>query len=352
MSNYNRGVYKVLDIKNHKEVVILQKSWRENIHELRKLDHADLLVCPVCTQAVRVRAGKYRRWHFAHKHLANCPLATQSANLLSSRAVLYDWLVKLVDFSVVTVEKAIPGLPRPVDCWVMLEDTEIGYWIFDTRYSPIMRQQLLTNEMLSKKQMNWLYTINMLRIDEKMPGWLYLTTTERDFMRSSSLDSTAEAAGNKSGYSLHYLDHQKLILHSYRRLQLQHKPQRFSGRLIENPLSSVNLLPGTGEFLHPGESQLLDKYIHQMEAAQKRLKKHQELMSSYLDDQESRFSRSQTGKTGLSFSGIQDELKPDSSQRQPFVRQGTCIYCGKKTVDWLTYDARTGECICRDCQNQ
>jgi hypothetical protein len=38
-----------------------------------------------------------------------------------------------------------------------------------------------------------------------------------------------------------------------------------------------------------------------------------------------------------------------SSLRQPFARAATCIVCGEKTTDWITYYGAQGACLCRKC---
>ena len=37
----------------------------------------------------QVRAGEIKRWHFAHKHLQDCPLQHESPQILQARALLY-----------------------------------------------------------------------------------------------------------------------------------------------------------------------------------------------------------------------------------------------------------------------
>ena len=110
-------MFKALHRPSGEEIVILEPRWRRQLDTLRLLDAQDDLVCQGCLQPVRVRAGEVKRWHFAHKHLQNCPYEFESPVLLQCRAVLYEWLVSQLGEDVVTLEKKSP-LPRPVDCWV------------------------------------------------------------------------------------------------------------------------------------------------------------------------------------------------------------------------------------------
>src|SRR3972149_2366896 len=132
-------MFKALINPSGEEIVILEPRWRRQLDTLRLLDIQDDLVCQGCLQPVRVRAGGVKRWHFAHKHLHNCPYEFESPILLQSRAVLYEWLLARRGEDGVTLEKKT-SLPRPVDCWVRGADGDIGYWIIDSRMPPVERQ--------------------------------------------------------------------------------------------------------------------------------------------------------------------------------------------------------------------
>src|SRR4030042_3577194 len=108
-------MFKALHRLNGEEIVTLEPRWRRQLDTLRLLDAQDDLVCQGCLQPVRVRAGEVKRWHFAHKHLQNCPYEFESPVLLQCRAVLYEWLAARLGGEAVTLEKKAT-LPRPVDC--------------------------------------------------------------------------------------------------------------------------------------------------------------------------------------------------------------------------------------------
>jgi competence CoiA-like predicted nuclease len=86
-------VYGAVHTNSGEQVVILDAQWRSRLNDLRNLCSADRLMCPVCRQPVWTRAGTQRRWHFAHKHLSDCPSSRELPELLQARAVLYEWLV-------------------------------------------------------------------------------------------------------------------------------------------------------------------------------------------------------------------------------------------------------------------
>ncbi len=125
-------MFKAVNTLDNNYIVILDPQWLGAIRELRRLDAQDLLVCQQCRQPVRVRAGHVRRWHFAHKHLANCPYGNESPELLRTRAALYEWLMSKYPERV-TIEKRVESehILRPVDCWVETEAGIISYWIID-----------------------------------------------------------------------------------------------------------------------------------------------------------------------------------------------------------------------------
>lgn len=65
-------------------MVSLDPVWDGQIEILRGWGRAKRLVCPVCRQAVLLRAGEIMRRHFAHKDLIQCPLSHESAEVPGS----------------------------------------------------------------------------------------------------------------------------------------------------------------------------------------------------------------------------------------------------------------------------
>lgn len=355
-------MYKVLQVQDQVEITILELRWKNQVELLRQWSEADELVCPGCRQPVRIRAGKVRRWHFAHKHLANCPLAGQSADLLIARALVYEWIAPLAGESNVSIEKDLPGLPRPLDLWVETVDARFGVWIFDTRLSPELRQALRASLEGQGLRVLWLFTLGMLHQDESVPGRLHLTTTEREFLRTSALDAAAEASGEAAGQSLHYIDLQQGRMVSFRRLHLEHPPQRYRGRIIEHPLSEVQLFLETAEPFHPGESDLLRRFTRDAAAGRERLRR-QEMFLARIHQQKRRLE-GDLARFGLAEE--QDAPTPPEKAPEPhpvtitpvpetgrqlFSRQGVCVHCGKLTSDWVRFFGKTGECVCRECAN-
>ena len=145
-------MYQVIHQPSGQEINILAVLWARQIDYLRSLDKKDALVCPACEQPVRVRAGKFKRHHFAHKHLENCPFQKESPELLQARAVLYHWLTEKFGTEAVSIEKQIPApiysAPWIVG-WILVKLTVgIGFLIGDCpqlngkSFRPVLRKTI------------------------------------------------------------------------------------------------------------------------------------------------------------------------------------------------------------------
>ena len=343
-------MYRALHQPSGSEIIILDPRWKSQTDYLRGLDRQDALVCPGCEQPVRVRAGKLKRPHFAHKHLQNCPFERASPRLLQARAVLYDWLVRKFDPSKITIEKGLDveaalrsldgAQDRPFDCWVEREDGRThAYWLFDRRMPPDERQNLKLLCSGNVFDIHWIFVIDLLRIDELNPqNRLHLTTTERAFIQESELDQAWRTHIEHSGGSLHYLDPDQMILTTYRNLSRVHAPQLYAGKRLDTPLADLLVSQGTGEFVHPNEMAQLDRTRRKISAQQRQA--------------EERLQRVQDFLKGASFARESDPQIEIPAAPPPFERSGTCRVCGTVTSDWVTYFGQTRECICRDCKDQ
>jgi hypothetical protein len=332
-------VYKAQHQPSGQEIIILDPRWRPQVDYLRSLDQQDALVCPGCQQPVRVRAGITRRWHFAHKHLQNCPFERESPTLLAARAALYEWLVDKFAPELVTLEKTPDGaaLPRHVDCWVAQGAQIFAYWIFDRRMPPGERASLQAGFDELGVPVHWVFVTDLLRVDQDLiQDRLHLTTTERAFMQASEFDRAWQTHFEHFGKSLHYLDADQETLTTFRNLEVIHLPQLYAGARLTYPLSEVLVSTQTGEFVHPGEVERLQQRRQEIEL--------QEQKAAQRLQQAQDFFR---GKP-LSKATTLPQEKPTPTQ-QPFERVGTCRVCGAETTDWITYFGQTQECICRAC---
>jgi hypothetical protein len=212
-------MFKAIDRRSREEIVILDARWRERVAQLRALATQDVLVCQGCEQPVRVRTGKVRRWHFAHKHLENCSYGYELPTLLQIRGVLYEWLVGHFGGEV-AIERKVDDVrfPRPVDCWVETGRASFAYWIIESRTMPQVREELRAGAAQLNAQMNWVLASEMLRPDADIADQVHLTTTEREFIQPSEYDEIAWATHACGLGSLHYLDPDERTVTTYRGL--------------------------------------------------------------------------------------------------------------------------------------
>ncbi len=248
-------MFKAQDGLTEEDIIILDPYWNEDtIEPLRKQGRDDNLICPVCKQPVQVRAGRKKRWHFAHKDLSNCPLKQESPNVLQARVLLYSWLQAKLGEKV-TVEKHFPGadLPRPVDCYVELSsDQKIGYWILERG----LRDRWTLQNTLSHMGVSivWVPLKDMLKVDEEDDGSVHLTPTERDIAFSSDYNQLYSHFDS----ALSYLDVDKKTVLTLRGLNCVHLPQKYRFDFkLKNDLNQILFVPQTGELVHPGEHERL-----------------------------------------------------------------------------------------------
>jgi competence CoiA-like predicted nuclease len=239
-------MFKAINRQSDEAIIILDPKWKNQVDYLRSLDRRNTLICQGCKQPVRLRAGEIRCWHFAHKHLQNCPYGHASPILLKAREILYKWLVSKFG-DMVTVEKELGNdhFPRPVDCWIEGESGGVAYWIIESGMKPPKRENLKWGFEQAEVRVNWVFVADMLHEDEDDSNRVHLTTTEREFLQRSDYDEIVRDSRFSEG-SLHYLDPDNEVLTTFRGLRLIHKPQLYEGHREEHELSLVLAAPKTG----------------------------------------------------------------------------------------------------------
>ena len=326
-------MFKAKNSQNDEDIVILDSKWSSQVNHLRNLDKKDILVCPGCHQPVRVRAGQKKRWHFAHKHLQACPLSHESAIVLETRAVLYEWLVSKFKDEIVTIEQKLGEelLSRPIDCWVETKSGNFGYWLIPSQIKPDDRENLKLAFEREDVKIHWVFLSDMLREVTSGGGDIYLTTTEREFKQQSQYDEFIDHHGGlHSGRSLHYLDAAKKKLITFRSLLLFHSPQVYSGRKRISKMADLLVHPKTGEFVHLGEH----KYWKQTKERREKLKKEEE-------------ERERRWRESLELSNARRHDFPDEVDALPGL-PGVCVLCGETKTEW-GFITQSGTRICKEC---
>ncbi len=359
-------MFKALDTQTGNDIVILDPRWIQQIDALRRLDHANLLVCQGCRQPVRVRVGSgKRRRHFAHKHLHNCAYGNESPILLQARAALYERLVAVFG-AAVTLEKRIedPAFRRPVDCWVERpEGGAFAYWIFDTGMRLQAREDLHAGmKRAAVANVHWLFTANVLRPHENNQRVLHLCTTERDFLRPTFFDVDMADEEFTQGRSLHYLDSEIGTLTTFRSLNLIHEPQVFAARRrLTSRLADALVSAKTGEFAHAGEREHVAAVLHE-KARVERLQQERaaaDLLRVAREQEAMMLARVRAGAPGFavaspsSWSPATDPL-PEPRNPVPVLqeREGVCLLCGTRTRDWWIFNGKDGTCQCKTCRQK
>jgi hypothetical protein len=366
-------MYKAVQVQEGREIVILDSYWAKGIEHLRALDQHDLLVCQGCKQPVRVRAGDIRRWHFAHKQLLTCTYGRESPVLLTARAVLYEWLVSKFGEKV-TVEKKVDEtyFSRPVDCWVEKDNEALAYWILETAAPPQTRDALRDGFRRLAAVVHGVFLAQMLHEDEEMPNWVQLTTTEREFMRHTVYDDIV-SQGVPGGQSLHYLDAETRTLTTFRGLQLVHAPHVFAGQKERHALSTMQVSPKTGEFVHPGEYERRKRYQQEQAHFAHRRWEVEAARTRRREPQRSTAGERQQGEVAGPALPEADEPSPPAeavsaagasspAPDQPgshdrvgdsaVQREAVCALCGNTTSNWWYFDPSHNTCKCYACYRQ
>ena len=345
-------MYKCLLLPSRTELIILSPEWKGRLPELRQLDEGNLLVCQGCLQPVRVKAGRVRRRHFAHKHLKGCSFGSESPEILAARAVLYGWLLERFSAPeyAVTLEQQLPlaGLPRPVDGWVEGPGGPFAWWMIDKGLHLEARQKILQAFEGLKVVVHWVLLADMLHLDPHRPKYILLSPTERALLQSSEFDEIGwreRLAGTTTGQTLHYLDVLGEALVTYRSLELVHRPNVFSGLRVEDALAQVEAAARTGEFVHPGENARLRN------SRRSRVQHEQELQAA-----EERFHAwfAPRPVAGPVLNKISEESAqaPDRvSLRSEQAIAYACLHCGQLTSNYWMTTVVDGvrRCKCREC---
>ncbi len=313
---------------------------RAAVEEVRgQADRGDW-VCRQCRQEVTVRAGDERRWYFAHKNLADCPLTNESALLLDLRATLFAWLRGKFGARVsIEHNPENSELPHPIDCWIDAENggEPVAFWIQPTQVrseTERIRLQEALRAVTAKPRV--LLAHRLLRPSDEEPDCsrFLLSTTERDLVQPARYDAPHAV---RSRGSLHYLDAADGgRITTLRATFLVHSPQIFCATRFESNFADL-LITASGEIVHPGEHDAWLDWRRQQNETRK--------ITSTADPE--------VGWGDEEFFAAEEEEEPDEPKGGSGIlaMHFRCTQCGSEVgfgqAQEMDCSAKT--CVCDDC---
>jgi Competence protein CoiA-like family len=253
------------------ELCFILEADEKRVEELRALGHAGRLACSATGEALLVKAGDLRTWHFAHTAGSTCPCVRDPRNLARARAMFGSWLASKRAASTVfrdariELARTVPGLEdHALSCWFEHEKGRFGIWVQSGPFKPGSYQHI--REALRAHGGDIIFVV--LSPAKERIGWsahtVSLNPTERHLIaRASDLDELAReemrtSAGRILTGSVHLLDVESGILTTIRSLKLVKNPSTFRGLRRESLLASMLLIPpGRGgpkwDLMHPRE---------------------------------------------------------------------------------------------------
>jgi hypothetical protein len=352
-------MFVALRISDRSRVTSLAAQWDNRLNELRELAASGQLMCPGCEQLLWFRIGINRRRHFAHRHLADCPLAHQSAELLEAKAQLFKWLETKYGGRVqLEAAVGVPGRDKPADLLVEPQTgRKFAYWVFDRQQRS--REDLLAYQRLPGVHVHFIHTQSTRVMHSSTE--IALTASQRDFMRTSEYDRFLGYGG--CGH-LHFLDGENSKLRIYRGLVCVHEPNLFGWEALrEDLLSAARISPKTGEMVLPEDVAARDKWRQKLEA--ERVRKAQEEERARRTQEEEQARREPPPKPPLApepapVPALTAEVQPRRSESTAVVEKPAapslklngpfrCEDCGVETMNWSSATPSAGTCVCRSC---
>jgi len=335
-------MFVALRTTDRSRVTSLAAQWDNRLDTLRELAAGGQLMCPHCEQRLWFRVSIKRRRHFAHRHLADCPLASQSAELLEVKAQLFKWLETKYGGKVhLDTAIGVPGWDKLVDLLVEAEPgRKFAYWAFDRQQRS--REDLLAYQRLPGVHVHFIHT-QSTRVMHS-PVEIALTASQRDFMSTSEYDSCLEFGGH--GH-LHFLDGEDSKLRIYRGLWREHAPNLFGwGVLREDLLSAARISPKTGEMVLPEDVAARTEWKRRLQEEERarrvppppppaeRRRPSVPAVPAEVEPQQSEPP-----------SAVETPPAPSMNLNGPF----RCEDCGIETTEWSSATPSAGTCVCRSC---
>jgi hypothetical protein len=360
----------------------IDPQWASRLEELREMARSGRLVCCGCDQKLWLRVGGRRRPHFAHRSLADCPLAHESVEVMEAKAKIYLWLsTKYPGKAELDVDLTIPGWKRYADLVLRKPYKKaFVYWIFD-------RQQRERGALLSRQggamHHHFIHTESTLDLHA---AELRLTASQRDFIEFSDYDKVPDGYG--PGH-LTFFDSATSEVSIYRGLVCVHEPNVFAWKLVrKGPLSEALIRPKTGEMLFRRDVEALAEWREKerarqagARAAEERRKAEEEERKA--KEQERRVKEQERRRVEMlarvlaAQSAAKDDLEDleeedvEADEADPGAEQENgiaakkqaeeeeqginlngpfrCEDCGQETTEWSSASPAQGTCVCKPC---
>ena len=322
-------------------VTSLAAQWDNRLDVLRELAASGQLMCPGCEQRLWFRIGLRRRRHFAHRHLADCPLAHQSEEVQEVKAQLFKWLETKYGGKVhLDMAIGVPGWDKLVDLVVEAgPKRKFAYWIFDRQQRA--REDLLGYRRLPGVCVHFIHTQSTRTMHS--PTEIALTASQRDFMSSSEYDTSMGWAGY--GH-LHFLDGEDAKLRIYRGLMCVHSPNLYAWEALrEDALSAARISPMTGEIVLPEDVAARTKW--------KQKQKEEKAVRPHLPEE-----RCPASVPAALAEALPEPNGPPAAIEEPAALSLNlngpfrCEDCGIQTKDWSSAAPSAGTCVCRSCTRE
>ena len=337
-------MFVALRTTDRSRVTSLAAAWDERLGELRQLAASGQLRCPGCEQLLWFRIGIKRRRHFAHRHLADCPLAHQSPELLEARAQLFKWLETKYGGRVqLEVPVGASGQAMSIDLVVEPQPgSQFAYWVFDRQQRS--RQELLAYGGRPAVQVHFIHTQSTLV--RHSASAIALNASQRDFISASEYDGYTGFSGD--GH-LHFLDVEEAKLRIYRGLRCVHAPNLFAWvALREEVLSAARISPKSGEIVVSDDVAAREEWKQKL-AEQERARQAREAeraRRALAAPQPAAISAPEVPHPSSEPpGGIEKAAAPSPDFNGPF----RCEDCGLETTKWSSADPSAGTCVCRNC---
>jgi len=333
-------MFVALRTTDRSRVTSLAAQWDCRLDALRELAASGQLVCPGCEQSLWLRTGVKRRRHFAHRQLADCPLAHQSPELLEVKAQLYQWLESKYRGSVqMDIPIGVPGLDKLVDLLVEpAPGRKFAYWTFDRQQRA--RDEILACQDLPGLHVHFIHTQSTLV--QHSATDIILTASQRDFIGSSDYDAAVGFGGH-----LHFLNAADSKLHIFRGLWCLHAPNLYAWKALRGDLLSVALIsPRTGEIVFPED-------VASRERRKQKLQQENTARAAALPPpppQREEVVILDDGVAGAS-EPVEAAVTAEEPAASSLNLKGPfrCEDCGIETMDWSSATPSAGTCVCRIC---